>query len=412
MDIKVAGGAKLKGTVITSGSKNAAIPILCASLLAKGKVLLKNVPRISDIDNLIEIIKKLNCQVVFKGHTVLIDNTFLTYKPLLFDECKKIRGSYYLIGVFLTLFAKCEILMPGGCQIGNRPIDLHLKAFSDLGYDYHIENDVLSISKKQAMISKALRIEKKSVGASINALLGGLSLDEFEIENGLFEPEGIDLINFLNKLGFNITHSDNMLIYMRKERDFKLVKHTIIPDRIEAMTYAVMGLLCGDLTIKKVDTKALKYPLEILVSSGFKLKYTDNEIVVSNSYGKALNVKTDVYPLFPTDLQPLFGVLCVNTRGQSIVEETVFENRMHIYHDLINSGINCKVEKNTAIIEGGKNVISQDYKAYDLRHGAALLILALIGNKSSTISNFEYVFRGYDDIIKKIVALGADIQII
>lgn len=412
MNIKVSGNAKLRGTVVVSGSKNAAIPIICASLLAKGKVLLRNVPRISDIENLIQIIKNLECKVIFKGHTMLIDNTNLKYKSLLFEECRKIRGSYYLIGVFLTLFSKCEILLPGGCRIGNRPIDLHLKAFEELGFSYTIEEDVLYITKKRAIHNASFSIAKKSVGASINAMLGGLNLESFDIENIHFEPEGLDLISFLNKIGYNLILRDNHLYYERKELSFKLLKHSIIPDRIEAMTYVIMGLLCGDVTVRKVDTEALKYPLELLEKNGFNIKYSQNEITASKSYGKPFQIQTDIYPFFPTDLQPLFGVLSISAIGQSEIEECIFENRMHIYYDLIDSGVNCHIMNNKALIEGKRNIVSKDYKAYDLRHGAALLILALKGDRESIISNFDYVLRGYENILKKVSSLGADIKII
>ncbi len=190
MDVKVSGNAAIKGHITCSGAKNASIPLLCASLLAKGKVLFRNVPRISDIFDLCEIIRRLDCKVVFKGHTMLIDNTNLKYKPLLFEECKKIRGSYYLIGVFLTLFSKCEILLPGGCKIGSRPIDIHLQAFTDLGFEYTIVGDVLTVYKTRALEEVSITLKKKSVGASINAMLAGLSLEYFEIKNALFEPEG------------------------------------------------------------------------------------------------------------------------------------------------------------------------------------------------------------------------------
>lgn len=411
MDAKIVGGKYLKGSVTISGAKNAAIPLLCVSLLAKGKVLFRNVPRISDIFDLIEIIRKLNCKVVFKGHTMLIDNTNLTYSPLLFEECKRIRGSYYLIGVFLTLFAKCEILLPGGCKIGSRPIDIHLQAFKDLGFDYSITDGILYIHKIRSLEATSITLKNKSVGATMNALFASLGLEYVSISNVLVEPECADVILFLNQLGYSVKQEEDNIITKKVPLDFKLTKHTIIPDRMEAMTFAVLGLLAGEIKIKKVDTSVLTLPLEVLVQSGFSISYTANEINVKKSFGKGFSIRTDIYPGFPTDMQSIFGVLSIHTEGRTEIVETVFENRMHIYYDLIDCGVECYVEKNKAIIEGTQHIDSKNYKAYDLRHGAALIILALVGNEESTISNFEYIFRGYDDILNKLKGIGANISL-
>ncbi|MDE7105867.1 MAG: hypothetical protein K2O22_01720, partial [Anaeroplasmataceae bacterium] len=194
MDIKVSGGSTIKGNIVCSGSKNAALPLLCASLLAKGKVLLRNVPRISDIFDVCQIMRYLDCKVIFKGHTMLIDNTNLKYKPLFLEECRKIRGSYYFIGVFLALFSKCEIWLPGGCKIGSRPIDAHLQAFVDLGFKYVIENDVLMVYRTTITDEAKIALSKKSVGASLNEVFAGFGLNKYELENGLFEPEGLDVL--------------------------------------------------------------------------------------------------------------------------------------------------------------------------------------------------------------------------
>lgn len=411
MNVKITGGAYLKGNVVVSGAKNAAIPLLCASLLAKGKVLFRNVPHISDIYDLLEIIKKLNCRVVFKGHTLLIDNTNLTYCPLLFEECGKMRGSYYLIGVFLTLFAKCEIILPGGCKIGHRPIDIHLQAFQDLGYEYSIDNNVLYIRRVHSLEKASIYLKNKSVGASLNAIFACLSLEEVAIQNSLIEPEGADVIQFLNQIGYEITRNQDSIQYHKTSLEFKFIKHTIIPDRMEAMTYTILGLLTGHITIKKVNTEDLALPLKILEDSGFDIHYTATEIQAKKSIGKGFEIKTDIYPGFPTDLQPLFGVLTIQTEGKSIITETVFENRMHIYYDLLDCGVECYIKDNCAIIEGPNELIKKNYKAYDLRHGAALVLLALLEDKESLISNFDYILRGYDNILSKLKALGATISI-
>lgn len=412
MDIKVSGLSELKGNITCSGAKNAAIPLLCASLLAKGKVLLRNVPRISDIFDICKILTHLDCKVVFKGHTMLIDNTYLKYKPLLFEECKKLRGSYYFIGVFLSLFSKCEIWLPGGCKIGSRPIDVHLQAFTDMGFSYTIEENILSIYKTRVVENVNITLTKKSVGASMNAVFAGLSLNNFSIKNVLFEPEGKDVLSFLQKIGYPLTLEEDQVKYNQTKLEFRWIKHTILPDRMEAMTYTILGLLKGDIAIRKVNTKDLEYPLSLLQNAGFHLVFSDTEIFAKKSYGNPMHIVTDIYPGFPTDLQSLIGVLFVNTIGKSEIEETIFENRMHIYYDLIESGVTCTINHNKAIVEGTQHILSKNYKAYDLRHGAALMILALLGDKESVISNFEYVLRGYDDILNKIKSLGGKVSIL
>ncbi len=409
MDVKIVGGKSLKGTITVSGAKNASIPIVCASLLAKGKVLLHNVPRISDIFDLIEIIKRLQCKVVFKGHTMLIDNTNLTYQPLLFEECQRIRGSYYLIGVFLTLFSKCEIILPGGCKIGSRPIDIHLQAFQDLGFDYSISDGVLYTHKIKSLEEAHITLKNKSVGASINAMFASLGLKRVTIDNLLLEPEGEDVLLFLNQLGYPVEYVGGVFHYQYQNLEFKLTKHMIIPDRIEAMTYVVLGLLTGNILVKKVKPDTLKIPLQILLDSGFDITVSTNEIRAKKSIGKPFQIRTDIYPAFPTDLQSIFGVLAVQTNGTSEIEETVFENRMHIYYDLIDSGIHCHVSNNRARVEGSNTILSKNYKAYDLRQGAALVLLSLMSDGTSQISNFEYILRGYEDILSKLKSIGATI---
>lgn len=412
MDIKVSGGSFLKGNVNCSGAKNAAIPLLCASLLAKGKVLFRNVPRISDVYDICQIMRYLDCKVIVKGHTMLIDNTNLKYKPLLLDECKRIRGSYYFIGVFLALFSKCEICLPGGCKIGTRPMDVHLQAFTDLGFKYKIENEILTIYKISTNDEANIHLIKKSVGASINAILAGLSLSGYTIKNGLFEPEGEDVIRFLNKIGYDISYKEGIVQYTKSNLEFKLIKHTVIPDRIETMTYAVLGLLKGDVTVKRAHTEDLSVPLELLKEAGYQLEYSDTEIHAKKSFGKEMDITTGTYPSFPTDLQSVFGVLFINTLGTSKMKETIFEKRMQIYYDLQSSGVECSIFDNEAAVVGTSKLLPQKYQAFDLRHGAALLLLALTCDGESTISNFEYVLRGYDDIINKIKSLGGKISVI
>ena len=408
MNVKVYGGKTLKGKVRISGSKNAALPIICGSILNKGKVVLKNVTRISDVFDMCKILKYINCKVKFKKNTLIIDSTNINYKPLLLEECQKIRASYYFIGSFLALFQKCEILIPGGCNIGKRPIDYHIKVFTDMGYKCLLKNDILIVTKERNIDYININIPNKSVGASMNAILVGTHFKQGCISNLLVEPECENLVNFLKIMGFNIELFEEKIIYKESNYLKNKVNFSIIPDRIETMTYTVLGLLCGDLVINKCNPKHLLSPLNILVKNGYKIDILQDCLHVYKSVGNQINLKTDVYPGFPTDLQPIFGVLASQTVKDSYIEETVFENRMQIYKDLINSGVECIIQDNKAQIMPSK-IISNNYKAYDLRHGAALIILASIGDKDSIISNFEVILRGYEDIIKKLKKIGVNI---
>ena len=405
MEITVQGNAKVKGKVKISGSKNAALPIICASILNRGKVILRNIPRISDVFDMCNILKYLNCKVKFKGNTLIIMSNNIIYKPLLLEECKKIRASYYFIGVFLFLFKKCEILLPGGCKIGSRPIDYHLKAFNDMGYKYNIENNILAIEKEKNNESFDITLINKSVGTTMNVILAGLGFNDGIIGNSLIEPECEDLISFLNIIGFNIENTSSNVVIKAHNKINTKIKYEIIPDRIEAMTYTVLGLLCGDLVINKCNPKHLLSPLNILKEAGYKLDFKQECLHVYKSVGNQINIKTDVYPGFPTDLQPIFGVLASQTINESFIEETIFENRMQLYNDLIVSNVECIIDTNNGKIIPA-NIISKDYTVYDLRHGAAVLLLALIGNGSSKISNFELVLRGYENILQKLSKIG------
>lgn len=409
--IRVYGNQYLQGVVRVNGAKNAAIPLICASLVVKGKVLLKNVPRISDVFDLVSVLKKLDCSVKFKGHMLLIDNTNLKYKPLIFDECRRIRGSYYLIGAFLSLFSKCEILLPGGCSIGKRPIDLHLKAFEDLGYSYVILEEKLILNKKYDLKESTINFDKLSVGASINALLAGLSLDRLVINNGLFEPEGLDVIKFLNNAGYNIDIKDS-IIYIKSKLDFKTVKHNIVTDRIEAMTYVVLGLLSGKLIIKNVNTSDLIKPLKLLKNAHYDISYTKDEIKVGKCLGGPLDFETAEFPGIPTDIQPILGVLAAYALGDSFIKENIFENRYKIYDDLKRIGVDVTYSSGGVIVKGCNYLMANEFEVCDLRHGAAIILLCMKLNGISIIHNYELVQRGYEDFILCINRLGGKIEVI
>lgn len=409
-NVEIIGGTHLHGTVKVSGAKNAAIPLLCASLLARGKVLFRNMPKITDVDSLVRILKYLECDVKFKGHTMLVDNTNLKYKPLLLTECKQMRGSYYLMGVFLTLFSKCEMVLPGGCKIGKRPIDIHLQAFKEMGFQYVINEDVISIVKHEDIKNLEITLKNKSVGASLNAMFAGLSIDNLTLRNTLFEPEGRDVLLFLRQIGYDVHLQEDVLVHKTKKLELKLIKHNVLPDRVEAMTYTILGLLTGKLRIQNVATKDIELPLKLLEESDYAIKYNSNEIIVNKSKGNGMRIKTEVYPGFPTDMQPIFGVLCAYSKATSIIEETIFENRLQIYHDLKDLGVDVNIETSTITIQGQSEIECTKLTACDLRQGVALALLAFAAKGTVQIENFEYIERGYEDFIHKVTAIGGKIK--
>lgn len=401
---------ELKGSVRVSGSKNAAIPILCTSLLAKSTVKLKNVPRISDIFKLIKILKYLKCKVKWSSSILTINSRNIQYKPLVIEECSEIRGSYYLIPVFLNLFGKCEILLPGGCKIGQRPIDAHLAAFEAMGYETIQKENHLWLKRKCQMEEIHYTMSKVSVGASINAILCALYSKYAVLDNLILEPEGMAVIDFLRCLGFHLDCLNNKCVIQglrpleKKKYDFK-----IIPDRMEAMTFILMGLLCGKIKVKNAEAGHMKYPLDLLIQAKYDITIGKKGIVAKKSRGSSFDIKTDVYPLFPTDMQALFGVLLAYSRGSCTVEETIFENRMQIYKDLGALGASINVIENKAYIIGGSSLRAGKLRCTDLRQGAAAMLIVL--KTGGSVDNIQIIKRGYEDFFYKIKMLGADFEL-
>lgn len=398
---------KLKGTVKISGSKNAAIPILCTSLLSRGKVVLKNVPKITDILKLCRILKRIHCRIKWFMNTLTIDSSEISYEPLVFKECMQIRGSYYLIPVFLYLFGKCEIALPGGCKIGRRPIDIHLEAFKAFGYNSYTVDNILSVIKNDSQNKEVqYTMSKQSVGASINAILTSLHCSYATIDNLVLEPEALAVVELLNQMGYDVVALRSKCVYKGyKGPQSQKIKYRIIPDRMEAMTFIVMGLLCGKIKVKGINIHHMKYPLDLLIRAKYKLRFGKKYIIAYESRGNSFDIQTEVYPLFPTDLQPIFGVLLAHSRGTCTVEEKIFENRMQIYHDMISSGAGINVIDNKAYIIGGTVLSVNTYTCSDLRQAAAVLILVL--KHGGTVENIELIQRGYEALFFKLRMLGA-----
>ena len=408
MKVNIKRNKNVKGKIKISGSKNSALPIICASILNKNKVVLKNIPRIQDVFEMLEILKFINCKISFKRNVLKINSSRIIYKPLLLEMCQKMRASYYFIGAFLTLFNKCEILLPGGCNIGKRPINYHINALTEMGFMCEINDNILIVKKAKNKEIFNVKICEKSVGTTMNILLASLGFKQGCIKNALIEPECEDLISFLKTMGFSIILNKDEIFINNKLLIRKSLKYKIIPDRIETMTYTVLGLLCGDLVINQCNPNHLLSPLSILLDAGYNIQILKNCLHVKKSVGNQIDIITDVYPGFPTDLQPIFGVLITQTKNGGIVKENIFENRLQIYRDLIDLGINCSIDKNEVLINPGR-LSFFNLKAQDLRHGAALIIMGAI-NGEAMIDNFEYVLRGYEKIIQKMNRIGIKIS--
>ncbi len=407
--IKIDKPQAVKGCVHISGSKNSAIPIICSSLLKK-KVVLYNVPDILDVRRLLNVLRYLGSRITFKRNKLIIINDSISYKPLMIEDCKMFRGSYYLIPIMINLFGKCEIALPGGCEIGQRPIDAHIDLFENFGCSVQIVEDYLFVKKIKDMDKHNYKLIKESIGASINGILMSLICDYAVIDNMLIEPEGEDLIKFLICLGYNISVFEKRYVFRGEMPKEGVLRYTIIPDRIETMTFIILGLLCGRLKIYRINKNHMIYPLKLLKDAGYIVNIKRNVIYVKKGRGLSFNVVTKPYPFFPTDMQSIFGVLMAFSVGQSVIEENIFENRMQIYNDINACGGNATVIGNRAYVQGVEDVGSSNFKANDLRHAAALLILCI--KTGGSVENIDIIERGYADVYRKLKKVGIKFNLI
>lgn len=408
---KIIGGKELKGKINIQGSKNAALPIIIASLLNKNKTTLNNIPNIKDVLELIEILKKLNVQTKFNNNSLSIDASNIKYIPLTIMEVQTFRASYYFIGAFLSLYGKVEIFKPGGCKIGSRPIDQHIFGLEKLGAKIIVENELIKCSIER--IEKAdIYLDIPSVGATINIILASLNTKEkIIINNAAKEPEIEDFVNFLNKSGFNIQGAGTSKIIIKPYEKTYKVKYKIIPDRIVAGTFLIYGsLLAKKLTIKNFYVKHNEILLLTLKSLGVKIKSKKNSIVVfKTNLTKGANITTGVYPSFPTDLQQIITVLLLYSKEKSFVTETLFENRFSFLNEIKKAGGKFMIFKNTVEIFPS-NTSSSTFCCEDLRGGAALLLVCLYSKGASTLKNIKYIERGYENIINNLRKIGARID--
>ena len=407
--LKVKGNRLLKGMIEVKGSKNASLALITASLLNKGKVTLENVPNIIDVNELINILRYLNVRVKFKNNILEIDSSNIEYKSLSIPEVKKFRASSYLMGAFLSLFKKVEIYNPGGCNFSNRPIDYHLNGFKEFGVDVN-ESEVLFL-KENSIHNGYYKIPNISVGTTIDLLLfSSLHDNLFILDNVALEVEVIEVINFLKLLGVEITKiKERTLIIKGKKELNKDVKFRVMNDRIEAGSLALLGALLGDnLCIKGFDLFSNLYLLNIFNKLKVPYKLENDKLIISkfNDFD-GIEVETNPYPFFPTDLQPLLCVFLATGKEKSIIKENIYPSRMSHINELNKLGFNFEVNNNKVIIKGINKLKGNTVTALDLRGGFSLLMGALLIDEVSIINNDHFIKRGYEDFINRLVNLGA-----
>lgn len=410
--IIIEGGYKLNGTVEVSGFKNAALPIIPASLLAGERCVIENLPRINDIFHISDIMSAVGAEVEFneKG-TMVIDTSKVNKIVAPYDLSRKIRASYYLLGAGLSRFKEVEVAYPGGCDIGTRPIDQHIKGFEALGAKVEIEHGVIKC-KAERLIGTKIYLDVVSVGATINIMLAAVCAEgRTTIENAAKEPHIVDVANYLNSMGANIKGAGTDVIRIEGVEKLHGCTYSVIPDQIEAGTYLVAAAATGgDVTIKNVIPKHLESIIAKLRETSVEvLEYDDSVRVISEGKLTGVNVKTLPYPGFPTDLQqPMAAILSI-AEGTSIITESVYEARFKYIDELKRMGANIKVDGRVAIIEGVEALDGARVRATDLRAGAALVVAGLIAKGKTEIDNAFHIDRGYENIEQKLLGLGAKI---
>lgn len=406
----VKGGVPLRGEVSIGGAKNAALGILAAAIMTDETVTIENVPNVRDTIVLLQAIEGIGAKVKYiYNNTVQINGGSISDLNVEYEYIRKIRASYYLLGALLGKYKESNVALPGGCNIGSRPIDQHLKGFKALGAKVNIDHGVVS-AKAENLVGGHIYFDVVTVGATINLMMASCMAEgETILENAAKEPHIVDVANFLNAMGANIKGAGTDVIRIKGVNRLHGCTYSIIPDQIEAGTFMMAAAATrGDIVIKDVIPKHLESITAKLLEMGCKLVEGDDWIrVIAEGEVGSTNVKTLPYPGFPTDMQPQIAVALALAKGSSMVTESIFENRFKYVDELNRMGAKIKVEGNTAYIEGVEKFTSAQLSAPDLRAGAALVIAALAADGISQIDDIEYIQRGYEDFEGKLSALGA-----
>ena len=411
----IKGGNPLVGEVDIAGAKNAALAILSAAIMTDETILIENLPDVRDINVLLEAISEIGAQVerVDKS-TVKINGSTIGNLSVDYEYIKKIRASYYLLGALLGKYKHAEVPLPGGCNIGSRPIDQHLKGFRALGAEVDIRHGAI-VAKAENLHGSHIFLDVVSVGATINIMMAAsMAAGRTIIENAAREPHVVDVANFLNSMGANIKGAGTDVIRIRGVQKLHKTEYAIIPDQIEAGTFMFAAAATqGDVTVKNVIPKHLESISAKLMEIGCEVEESDDAVrVVATQRLCNTQIKTLPYPGFPTDMQPQITVALGLSKGTSIVTESIFENRFKYVDELTRMGASIKVEGNTAIIDGVSRYTGANISAPDLRAGAALVLAAMSAEGFSTVDDIRYIERGYEDFHLKLQGLGAQIELI
>lgn len=409
----IKGGKELFGSVDIGGAKNAAVAILPAAIMAsRGVCVIDNIPQIEDIECEERIIESLGCKISRVNNSVTIDSIDVKNVNANTEDVSKMRASYYLVGALLGRFKKASVQLPGGCSIGVRPIDQHIKGFEALGAKVKIEHGTISVEAER-LIGTNIYFDVVSVGATINVMIAAtLAEGTTVLENASKEPHVVDLANFLNTMGANIKGAGTDVIRIVGVDELKGCNYSVIPDQIEAGTYMIATAACGgNVTIKNVIPKHLESISAKLIEMGAEIEELDDSVTVkSDRKLKGVNIKTLPYPGFPTDVQqPMSALLCI-AEGRSMINESIWESRFKHVDELKKMGASVKVEGRIAIIDGVQKLTGASVIATDLRAGAAMVIAGLIAEGKTEVMNIEHIDRGYPHIENKFKALGADIS--
>ena len=410
--LEIEGQRELTGTIRISGAKNSCVALIPAAILSDDEVTICNVPEITDTDALCEILEELNVNVKRASESILINPENMQNAEIKEEYSKKLRASYYFMGALLGKYKKAVMYFPGGCSIGKRPINLHLKGFEALGAKVTNERNKYIVEAEE-LKGANIYLDFASVGATINIMLAAVKATGTTIiDNAAKEPEIVNIATFLNNMGAKITGAGTSTIKIEGVEKLHGCFHEVIPDRIEAGTYIIIGALCGSrLKIDNIIPEHIDSLLSKLQEIGVELEIGSDYVIVSkNSKTKPTCIKTSVYPGFPTDLQQPFTVLLTQSTGKSKVEETIWENRfMHVAY-LNQLGADITIKNQTATIIGPTKLKGTNVVATDLRAGAAMVAAGLIAEGKTTITNVEHILRGYEQIVEKLKGVGAKIE--
>lgn len=409
------GGNKLKGTVTISGAKNSAVALIPAAILADSPVILEGVPDIKDVHSLKEILELMGVKVTFENHTMIIDPTNMVSIPMPSGKINSLRASYYFMGALLGKFGEGVVGLPGGCYLGPRPIDLHIKGFESLGAVVTTEHGATYLKSPNGLEGTRIYMDMVSIGATINVMLAAVKAKgRTVIENAAREPEIIDVATLLNNMGAKIRGAGTNEIRIDGVDELNGCRHSIIPDRIEAGTYLAMAAACGEgVVVQNVIYEHLESFISKLDEMEVPMTIREDSIEVHPAKQlKPINVTTVPYPGFATDLQQPITPLLLKANGKSIVTDTIYEQRVNHIPELVRMGADASVEGKMIVLNGQEDLelVGADVTASDLRAGACLVTAGLMASGTTRISNVDNILRGYDNIIEKLTNLGADIR--